>query len=98
MAHETFLNGNKEAVLINRKRCHQLQGTEALLTLLSAARKASDVMRMCNTLLLSGEHWSLLQRYFSHVFVAFLCSAVRSIVIHLSVLLLLSLFIILLVL
>jgi hypothetical protein len=28
-------------------------------------------------LFLSGEHWSLVQRYFSHVFVAFRCSQFR---------------------
>jgi hypothetical protein len=41
---------------------------------------------MRNPLFLSGEHCSLVQRYFSHVFVAFRCSAVCSIVIHLFVL------------
>jgi hypothetical protein len=41
-------------------------------------------------LFLSEEHWSLVQRYFSHVFVAFRCVAVRAIVIHLFVLSLLT--------
>jgi hypothetical protein len=37
------------------------------------------------TLFLSGEQWSLVQRYSSLVFVAFRYSTVRSIVIHLFV-------------
>jgi hypothetical protein len=41
---------------------------------------------------LGGEHWSSVQRYFSQVFVAFRCPAVRSVVIHLFDLLLLLLF------
>jgi hypothetical protein len=43
-------------------------------------------------LFLSGEHWSLVQRYFLHLFVIFRCSALRNTVIHLFVLLLMSLF------
>jgi hypothetical protein len=46
--------------------------------------------KVITPLFLSGKHWSLVQRYFSQIFVIFRRSTVRSIVIHELVLLLLT--------
>jgi hypothetical protein len=68
--------------------------TRELSTYLLRRRPGRQVMLCaCVTpLFLSWEHWSLVQRYFSHVFVAFSCATVRRIVIHLFVLSLLAVF------